>query len=133
VQKYKNSEVVDFLKEFVYADMDGISFFCDPATDDLDLNTFYYAAGESTVYKQGALGNYYHILLYKPSENRKDVDIDVFDAILTDPSVYVSNMIQHGFSGIVTKITESSRQYIAGVYFQLCMIYGKTLDEILGK
>jgi hypothetical protein len=60
------------------------------------------------------LGDIYHITLVKdlPCGN---VHFDNFEAILTDPLVYMSNLIESGWYGIIHKKTTTSQKINDGV------------------
>ncbi len=101
--------IKSIVKEIFDGDVDGIAFF--PKNDDeLDLRGFEY--NQKAKYITFALGNMYHIMVYKVNEKGYLIDKDNFEAILTDPRVYVSNLIISGFYGVIVKKTKKSRKFI---------------------
>lgn len=101
------------VKELFDENIDGVAFF--PKNDDqLDIRGFEYR--DRAKYVTAELGNYYHIMVYKLNQNGFLIDKDNFEAILTDPHVYTSNLILSGFYGIVVKKTKKSRKFIDELY-----------------
>lgn len=103
----------DVIREIFDNGADGISFL-PVANDRLQINGFAYA--KRYKHKITPLGNSYHILLYKINEYGKITHNDNFAAILTDPRVYVENIIKHNFYGIVVKETAGSKKFISEMY-----------------
>lgn len=71
------------------------------------------------------MGDKFHIAFFKPDENDLPVFDDSFEAILTDPIVYINNLIGSGVSGCILRKTEKSEvwfqeylDYITGGVFQ---------------
>lgn len=95
--------------------VDGISFFPSEDEANLDIRGFMYNKKSKYEIHEN-LGHRYHIILYKSDENRVVCEPDNFTAILTDPRVYVSNMINYGFYGLVVKKTKTSTKFINGLY-----------------
>lgn len=93
---------------------DGISFT--PANEDMDLQISGFEYKKRYKEKKAALGNFYHILVYKVSEMGRATHCDNFVAILTDPKVYVSNLIQNNFFGVVVKQTHGSKTFVNELY-----------------
>lgn len=93
---------------------DGISFLPINADGDLQINGFVY----SRKYKEikSELGNFYHILVYKATEYGEIHNSDNFTAILTDPRVYVENLIKNDFYGVVTKQTTGSKRFVSELF-----------------
>jgi hypothetical protein len=60
------------------------------------------------------MGDAYHILIYRNHETDPELykDVDCFDAILSHPFEYISNMIKGGWYGIVARKTSKSREFI---------------------
>jgi hypothetical protein len=70
------------------------------------------------------LGKEYHILLFRFDEEENTKDLDLFDAILIDPRVYVSHILYDGWYGAVGKKTENSRKIFDDMMDDL-----KTIDN----
>lgn len=105
--------IKSIVKELFDDNVDGVTFFPKP-NDELDLRGFAYR--DNSKYVISELGNYYHIMVYKINENGFLIDKDNFEAILTDPHVYTSNLILSGFYGVVVKKTKKSRKFIDELY-----------------
>lgn len=76
------------------------------------------------------MGDKFHIAFFKPGENDLPVFDDSFEAILTDPIVYINNLIGTGMSGCILRKTEKSE-----VWFQEYLNYitsGEFEAKILG-
>lgn len=101
--------VREFLNELFNVDNhDGVMFY--PLDDEnMDIRGFFYA--DKSNYKLGVNGQqFYHIVLYKQDDNKKITESDNFNAVLLDPSVYISNLIKCGWYGFVGKITDTSQK-----------------------
>lgn len=101
--------IKSLVKELFDENVDGIAFF-PKNNDELDLRGFEY--NKKSKYVTHTLGNMYHIMIYKVNENGYLIDKDNFEAILTDPHVYASNLIICGFYGVIVKKTKKSRKFI---------------------
>jgi hypothetical protein len=109
----------EFLNEIFNKDnSDGVAFV--PVSDeDMNINGFHYK--DKGKYITGNTGQYYHVLLYKQTEDMVITECDHFEAILLDPSVYVTNLIKCGYYGIVSKVTEVSRPEITRTYEEMLL------------
>lgn len=56
------------------------------------------------------MGDAYYITLIR-EKPCGDIDFDTFEAILSDPLVYISNLIPAGFFGIISKKTSTSMEF----------------------
>jgi len=94
-------------------DSDGISFLPTDTEGNLQISGFIY----SRKYKQikSDLGNFYHIVVFKADDFGDITHSDHFTAILTDPRVYVTNLIKCDFYGVVTKQTTGSKRFISDI------------------
>lgn len=101
------------VKDLFEEDVDGVAFF-PKDNDSLDLRGFEYR--NKGKYVTSELGNYYHIMIYKLNDKGFLIDRDNFEAILTDPYVYTSNLILSGFYGVVVKKTKKSKKFIDELY-----------------
>lgn len=107
-------ELKDIIHRIFDTNSDGISFFPSSKDGDIQINGFVYSRKYKEV--KTDLGNYYHILVFKADEFGEIYHRDNFTAILTDPRVYVTNLIQNDFFGIVTKKTTGSKKFVNEIY-----------------
>ena len=104
------------------------------ALKDEPFDTFFFLPGEqedtvhleSAVYKDSgeklggsAMGDGYHIILFRESEDGELVDIEQFNAVLVDPLTYVSRMLSIDWFGIVAKMTTTSETFIQNTFDKL--------------
>lgn len=94
--------------------VDGISF--NPMNDEGDVAFSGFKYDKKSKYEFGNLGYRYHILLYKLCDDGFVVDLDLFEATLTDPTIYINNMINFGFFGVVCKKTKRSQKIANDLY-----------------
>lgn len=109
------NEIKEAINTIFDGNADGVSFIPTEDEDGLRIDGFQY----KKKYKQKVsdLGNFYHIICYKVcEESGKVINHDNFIAILTDPRVYVSNLIQCNFYGIVLKQTSGSKNFAKTLY-----------------
>lgn len=113
--------MLDFLKEL--------------SEDDVEYDTIFFLPGEKpntlqiegSVYRNpgeklggSTLGDGYHIILFRENaEKEKLYDIDKFDAVLTHPIEYISNMIKNQWFGIVARKTTTSSEFIQNTFDKL--------------
>lgn len=109
------NNIKDIVKMIFDDGVDGISFLPSEDERDMDIRGFMYQK-KSKYEIHEHLGHRYHIILYKSNDQNPVIDPDNFTAILTDPRVYVSNMILNGFYGIVVKKTKKSTKFINELY-----------------
>lgn len=57
------------------------------------------------------IGDKFHIAFFKSDENNLPVFDESFEAILTDPLVYINNLIGSGLSGCILRKTEKSEKW----------------------
>lgn len=64
------------------------------------------------------MGLFWHIVLF---QNKNDAveKLDHFEAILTDPREYISNLIPQGWYGFVAKKTTTSNEFVSDVLAKL--------------
>jgi len=104
--------MLDFLKHFKTENYDFLTFFEGEKKDQISIMTQEYA---NTGLPVGAsrMGNAYHIILFRSHETEdKYIDLDSFDAILSDPLEYISGLIPQGWYGIIAKKTTTSEPII---------------------
>ena len=106
-----------------------------PKPDDNEpFDAFFFLPGEdeNTVYLEGAvyknrgekiggsaIGDSYHVILFKESDNGEFTDIDRFNAIFVDPVAYMSGLIESGWFGILTKMTTTSENFINSTFAKM--------------
>ncbi len=81
---------------------------------------------ESVTYKNpgekvggSSLGDEYHIILFRESEEGELVDIEQFSAVLIDPATYISRMLSIDWFGILAKMTTTSDKFIQSTFDKL--------------
>ena len=104
----------EIISEIIEQKVDGICF--NPVNDEGDVAFSGFAYDKKSKYEIGNLGHRYHILLYKLCDDGFVVNLDLFEATLTDPSVYINNIIKCGFYGIVFKKTKKSVKIAKDLY-----------------
>lgn len=105
--------IKEAIKEIFDDNADGVTFL---PTDEEDLNIKGFNFTKRSKYEKHTLGYVYHILLFKNNFKENKLDSDNFTAILTDPYVYVSSIIDCGFYGVVVKKTKQSSKIINEIY-----------------
>jgi hypothetical protein len=108
------SELKNIVHEIFNNKSDGISFLPMNSDGDLQINGFVYSRKYKEIKSQ--LGNYYHIAVYKADDYGEIYGADNFTAILTDPRVYVENLIKSDFYGVVAKQTTGSKKFISDIF-----------------
>lgn len=93
---------------------DGFYFL--PGEEDGDLNIAYFKfkPGEDFVGKpieDSPLGGTYHIAFFKKDVNGDPMFDDAFEAVFTDPAVYVKQLIGSELYGCVLRKTEKSTKW----------------------
>ncbi len=81
---------------------------------------------ESAIYKESgeklggsAMGDGYHIILFREAEDGNLVDIEQFNAVLVDPMTYITRMLSIDWYGIVAKTTTTSESFIKKTFDKL--------------
>lgn len=59
-----------------------------------------------------SIGPSWHIVLFKTDENGIAKDIDVFDAVLSEPREYISGLIPMDIYGVVARKTTTSKTFL---------------------
>ena len=105
----------EIIKQIFADNADGVTFL--PANGNVhDLNITGFKYTKKSKYEIGNLGHLYHIMIYKCTNDGMITHPDNFVAVLTDPYVYVSSIIESGFFGVVTKKTKSSNKFIKEMF-----------------
>ena len=92
-------------------------FYFVPDYDDYDGNyklAFFNFKEEWTManpIEKSDLGCKYHMAFFKEDENGMPQFDDAFEAILSDPIVYIKNLVGSGLSGCIVKKTEKSENW----------------------
>jgi hypothetical protein len=110
--------MLDYLKVLKDDDHDAYFFLPGPKEDTIHLEgATYKDAGENV--GGSAMGNAYHVILFKEDEEGELVDIDMFDAIFSDPLEYMSGLIPSGIFGIMARKTTTSSNFIQKTFDKL--------------
>lgn len=105
----------EIIKQIFADNADGVTFL--PANGNVhDLNITGFKYNRKSKYEKTNLGHLYHIMIYKCTDDGMITHPDNFVAILTDPYVYVSSIIECGFYGVVTKKTKASNKFIKEMF-----------------
>ena len=106
MRNYK--EILDEIGNVKY---DFITFLSGEKKDSIAIMASdYNEAGESV--GGNAMGEMYHIMLFRdhPTDEEKYDQVDCFEAILVEPSEYISRLIPCGFYGVVGRKTTTSNK-----------------------
>ena len=110
--------MLNFLKEFNKDEHDAIFFLPGPKKDSVQI--------EGSTYKNpgekiggSAMGDSYHVILFKEADDGELVDIDQFEAIFIDPFEYMSELIPQNWFGIMAKRTNTSNNFIQNTFAKL--------------
>jgi hypothetical protein len=106
--------VREMLSKIFDGGSDGVVFVPINVDGDLQINGFEYKRKYKPILAN--MGHFYHIILYKANHLGEVVDKDYFTAVLSDPKVYVANLIQSDFYGVVVKQTKGSKKFIKELY-----------------
>jgi hypothetical protein len=110
--------MLDYLKVLRDDEHDAYFFLPGPKDDTIHLEgATYKDAGENVGHS--AMGNAYHVILFKEDEEGELVDIDMFEAIFMDPLEYMSNLIPSGIFGIMARKTTTSNNFIQKTFDKL--------------
>jgi hypothetical protein len=120
----KTEEVDDIVDNY-----DGFYFIPTETEDEssykLAFFTFKDEMANAKPIESSEMGDKFHIAFFKSDENDLPVFDDSFEAILTDPIVYINNLIGSGVSGCILRKTEKSEawfqdylDYITGGEFE---------------
>jgi len=112
-------DIKETIKEIFDDGVDGITFFPQGDLENLEIRGFLY--DKKSKYETTSLGNIFHIVLYKCTEDGEITHKDNCVAVLTDPHVYVSHIVECGFYGVVTKKTKRSTKFIRELYTKITL------------
>lgn len=102
--------MLDCLVDVKNVEFDCLTFFPDYDEDALCIQGQQYKnPGEKVGGSE--MGDEWHIILFKEGEE-KFTDLDHFDAILSSPLEYVSNLIPQGWYGLIAKKTTTSQEFL---------------------
>ena len=105
--------MLEYLKHLKNEKIDFLSFLEGDKKDSIQIiGTEYTDPGENV--DASAMGNSYHIILFREHEEKPDEygDVDSFEAILSDPLEYISGLIPQGWYGIIARKTTTSRPMV---------------------
>ena len=98
--------MLKFLSDFKDKKFDVI--YCVSSNDGgVDFYGHYYK-GDVTRTEETEFGSKYHIILYKEDSKGLLYNVDMFEAILTDPLEYLSGLLPSGWFGVFFKKTTVS-------------------------
>jgi len=122
----KNEEIDDITENY-----DGFYFIPTETEEEssykLAFFTFKDEMANAKPIESSEMGDKFHIAFFKSDENDLPVFDESFEAILSDPIVYINNLIGSGMSGCILRKTEKSE-----VWFQEYLGY-ITGDEFATK
>ena len=99
--------MLETLNKFKGKNFDVIYFVSGDKRGSLDVYGNYYG-DEVEKLKETELGNNFHIILFKEDDKGELYNTDMFEAILTDPLEYISQLIPSGWLGVILKKTTTS-------------------------
>lgn len=99
-------QTLDFLRK---KDFDCISFLPNIKKEELKIEGGNYINKGEEI--KGTLGCMYHINLFQVQEDNKISEVDTFEAVLSDPIIYLSHIIPSGFFGFISKKTTTSDEF----------------------
>ena len=109
--------MLDFLKQ-VGRDYDALFFIPHEDEDKMQIETKKFAE-QSEKIGGSELGDCYHILLFKTEEDGTPKHLEMFDAILSKPLEYISELIPCDWYGVICKKTTSSSTYMNSIFDNL--------------
>jgi len=66
------------------------------------------------------MGNAYHVILFKENPKTEELyDVDKFEAVFIDPIVYITQMLEQNWFGIVARKTTTSGNFIQNTFDKL--------------
>jgi hypothetical protein len=126
IESSKNEESDDITENY-----DGFYFILTETEQEssykLAFFTFKDEMANAKPIESSEMGDKFHIAFFKSDENDLPVFDESFEAILSDPIVYINNLIGSGMSGCILRKTEKSE-----VWFQEYLGY-ITGDEFAAK
>jgi hypothetical protein len=126
IESSKNEESDDITENY-----DGFYFIPTETEEEssykLAFFTFKDEMANAKPIESSEMGDKFHIAFFKSDENDLPVFDESFEAILSDPIVYINNLIGSGMSGCILRKTEKSE-----VWFQEYLGY-ITGDEFAAK
>jgi hypothetical protein len=104
--------MLDFLKSYKNEKIDFMTFFEGDKRDEISIMGHEYANSGEPV-GASTMGEAYHIILFRSHEKEdRYIDLDSFEAILSDPLEYISGLIPQGWYGVVARKTTTSEPII---------------------
>jgi|GEM_PF-3390826 len=110
-----NMEEIDFLYfgKFISKDKELMDFV---------NGGIYKEKGENL--RKSKMGYCYHIFLLKHGK------LDTFEAILSDPMIYIDGLLNSGFAGIICRKTTTSYKVMEKIKHTIGNLVGKSLKDI---
>lgn len=110
--------MLDFLRDVKSKDFDGFFFIPGEEEDTIRVEGCNYKQkGEEL--EKSEMGNMYHIILFKQDEEGNPIKQDMFEAILSDPLEYMSNLIPQDWYGLICKKTTTSTKFAKETFDKL--------------
>mgnify|MGYP003325314268 FL=1 len=108
-------DFISIFKNNIKDDFDIIQFLSGETKDSIEVSAAEYKEKEEYV-ESSPLGKKYHILLFKEDESGKLIHPDMFEAILTDPYEYISELIPQDWCGVIAKKTTNSHKMFLNIF-----------------
>jgi len=103
--------MLESLKHLKDEKLDTYTFFPSEVDGQIHFKGSNYAV-PGTKLDGSEMGDCYHIILFKESEEETVIHLDRFEAILIDPLEYMSRLLLDGWFGVICKKTTTSHEYI---------------------
>ena len=109
--------MLDFLKEMKNEEYDAIFFIPGPKENSVHIEgSKYKNPGKKLNSSIFGLGDSYHVIIFKEDENGDVDNLELFEAIFSEPIEYISNMIEMDWYGLVCKKTTTSSTFVNEVF-----------------
>lgn len=110
--------MLDYLKVLKDDEHDAYFFLPGPTKDSVHLEGAHYRDAGETL-GGSDIGKSYHVILFKEDSDGQLVDIDMFEAVFSDPLEYMSNLLPSGIFGIMARKTTTSNTFIQKTFDKL--------------
>jgi len=110
--------MLEYLKDVAKTDYDTVFFVPGPKEDSIEIEGSQY---KDRGVKIGGndIGDEFHIILFKETEDGEICHLDKFDAILGEPMEYISRLIPQNWYGIVARKTTTSGKFVDNLFDNL--------------
>ena len=102
--------MLEMFQDIKQEEFDCLTFFPDYEQDALRIEGQRYKNFGEKV-DGSIMGDWWHVILFKEGDD-KFTNLDNFDAILSEPLEYISQLIPQGWYGMVAKKTTTSPEFI---------------------